>query len=92
MGAAQLGNDDILASEIGTYQVFVNDPDFVALVQRWLDDPGTNRGFIMRRTYGNTTQYARLTTMEGPENQRPILTVNGKALPWPPPCTVFVVR
>ena len=92
VGAAQLGNDDIITSEIGTYQVFVNDPDFVALVQRWLDDPGTNRGFIMRRTYGNTTQYAKLTTMEGPENQRPILTINGKPLPWPPPCTVFVVR
>lgn len=92
VGAAQLGNDDILTSEIGKYQVFVNDPDFVTLVQRWLDDPGTNRGFIMRRTYGNTSQYVKLTTMEGPESQRPILTINGKPLPWPPPGTVLAVR
>lgn len=92
VGVAQLGNDDILTSEIGNYQVFGNNANFVNLVQRWLDDPGTNRGFIMRRTYGNTSQFATLTTMEGPENQRPLLTVNGKPLPWPPSGTVMAIR
>lgn len=92
VSSTQLGNNDILDSEVGGYQTYPSSAAFISVVQGWFDDPDSNKGLILRRLYGNTGQYITYTTVEGTSTQRPLLTVNGKALPWPPFGTVITIK
>jgi len=87
-----LGNDDILDAESGSYQIYPSNANFVSAVQGWFDDPDSNKGVILRRLYGTTAQQITYTTIEGDSSHRPVLTVNGRALPWPALGTLIVIQ
>ena len=65
---AQLGNDDILATEVGTYQKYASTPDFVALAQDWLDNPSANYGFRLHRFPGDASRSIELPSSEASLN------------------------
>lgn len=66
----------------GSY-TFVTLPAMVADVQRWLDSPGQNQGWLLKSQTESTQGAAkRMVSREGPAEQRPQLVI-GYSLPAP---------
>lgn len=74
IGAAIVGS--LVVGDLGTY-VFPSSPDMVAAVQAWLDDPGTNYGWLVRggEGFSNDNFSARRLASREADQDGPVLTV-----------------